>query len=333
MSTGLDVGTQFCVSAHTRDDGQIDYATQRNVYLALPVDDVSRAMLELSGSPMAEHDGKLLVFGDAALETASIRHLEVERPLQQGTINAANVDSALPMLAAVLKYVMPFPSVPGEDLVYTIPSQPVDSPNPVSFHKSAIDSLFAGPLKADWRVCAVLEGTALALGTLQKHSYTGIACSFGAGMVNTSFVVRGVPVFDFSIARGGDWIDATAARSVGEEASYIIQVKESDDYSLAQSPTGGVALAIVSAYNAFLDYWAATFAGVFREYQKRIPRLTEVPMVVAGGTSLAPGFLEAVKTRVGDCPVKIGTVEHADDPLRAVARGAYILAAQREKRR
>ena len=37
MSTGLDVGTQFCVSAHTRDDGQIDYATQRNVYLALPV--------------------------------------------------------------------------------------------------------------------------------------------------------------------------------------------------------------------------------------------------------------------------------------------------------
>lgn len=332
MAVGVDVGTQFCVSARRGPNQCPAYRLERNIYLRLPLDEVGEMM---TGTDMGIRDGNnFLLFGEKALQMASVRRMEVERPLCQGIINASNVDGAYPMLAAILKHIITPPTDVGEVLAYTVPSQPVDSPQTkVSFHEDVVRSMFDGPeapLKDSWTLAFIREASALAYATLEKHGYTGVAVSFGAGMANACLLYQGQRIFDFAIARGGDWIDMTAAQSVGDEASYIIQVKEQNEYDINGRGSNGQHMAIVSAYNAYLNYWTHYFKTIFVENTKRLVRLNNLPVVVAGGTSMAPGFIPALKARLADMPIQFTSIEAADDPLHAVARGAYRYAANKQ---
>ena len=53
-----------------------------------------------------------------------------------------------------------------------------------------------------------------------------------------------------------------------------------------------------------------------------------LPVVIAGGTSQAKGFVElfAKKLAENEFPLPIKEVKHANDPLHAVARGCLIAA-------
>ena len=69
--------------------------------------------------------------------------------------------------------------------------------------------------------------------------------------------------------------------------------------------------------------------------KKKLPNVTvEMPIVVAGGTSLAIGFVERLRELIKeDFPVPISEVKHAEDPLFAVCNGlhqAAKLSAQQE---
>ena len=62
--------------------------------------------------------------------------------------------------------------------------------------------------------------------------------------------------------------------------------------------------------------------------KKQLPNVTaEMPIVVAGGTSLVVGFVERLKELIADdFPVPISEVKHAEQPLFAVSNGLYQAA-------
>ena len=53
----------------------------------------------------------------------------------------------------------------------------------------------------------------------------------------------------------------------------------------------------------------------------------EMPIVIAGGTSLVLGFVERLKELIDDdFPVPISEIRHAEEPLFAVSNGLYEAA-------
>ncbi|SVD73650.1 uncharacterized protein METZ01_LOCUS426504, partial [marine metagenome] len=63
--------------------------------------------------------------------------------------------------------------------------------------------------------------------------------------------------------------------------------------------------------------------------KKKLPNVTmEMPVIVAGGTSLVEGFVERLKELIDDgFPIPISEVRHAKEPLFAVSNGLYSAAA------
>ena len=66
-----------------------------------------------------------------------------------------------------------------------------------------------------------------------------------------------------------------------------------------------------------------------RTPKKELPNVTmEMPIVIAGGTSLVVGFVERLRELIDDeFPIPISEIKHAQQPLFAVSNGLYQAAA------
>ena len=71
-------------------------------------------------------------------------------------------------------------------------------------------------------VQVINEGLALVYSELEDTNYTGIGISCGGGLCNVCLAYLSVPVLSFSIAKAGDFIDASAAAVTGERANRIL---------------------------------------------------------------------------------------------------------------
>jgi hypothetical protein len=142
-------------------------------------------------------------------------------------------------------------------------------------------------------------------------------------MVNIVYSFMGIPVFAFSLSRGGDWIDSHAANHSEETSNVITAIKEKADFSLGDETTG-IQRAICIYYESLLVYVVEQFKELYaRTPKKQLPNVTmEMPLVIAGGTSLMLGFVERLRELVSeDFPVPISEVKHAENPLFAVSNG------------
>ena len=152
--------------------------------------------------------------------------------------------------------------------------------------------------------------------------------SFGAGMCNIVYSFMGIPVFAFSLSRGGDWIDSHAARHTDETNNVITAIKEKADFSLYDS-TEGIQKAISIYYESLLSYVVEKFKELYENTpKKKLPNVTmEMPIIVGGGTSLVLGFVERLRELTKeDFPVPISEIRHAEEPLFAVSNGLYEAA-------
>ena len=138
----------------------------------------------------------------------------------------------------------------------------------------------------------------------------------------------GIPVFAFSLSRGGDWIDSHAAKHTDETHNVITSIKEKGDFSLYDS-TNGIQKAISIYYDALLTYVVEKFKELYANTpKKKLPNvMMELPIVIAGGTSLMQGFVERLRELTAeDFPVPISEIRHAEEPLFAVSNGLYEAA-------
>lgn len=330
MAKGLDVGTSFVVLA--QDSGsEVVYKDFRDAFYTIkPSSPVAQKMIEkgLQGKVFVKDaDGTFILLGQDAIEKAVERNDSAKRPMHRGVVSAKEKD-AKRVLAYILKEVAGQASEPGEKLVFCVPAQPVDQEDEdfdVGYHEDVVKTILG---ECGYSARAINEAEALCYSELENDDYTGVALSCGAGMINCCVMLNGEPTVMFSTTKSGDWVDRMAAVATAEPDSVVQAEKEHGDFTIGE-PTDNVILAAVSSYyERLIDYTTKQLAHAMTGH-KLLPKFKEpLPVVIAGGTSRAQGFVELFSAKLAEngFPLPVAVVRHANDPLHAVARGCLVAA-------
>jgi len=323
---GLDVGTNMIVSASMNEEGNSIYKKQRDSFLRItPKSKVNqksiRMALESRKANFIIDGNDFFVIGEDALIMANERNTDARRPMSKGVLSPKEKDS-LPMIKLIIK------SLIGDgkgdsDLVFSIPAEPADGAFDIFFHTEMMKSYMK---EMGFKATPITEAFAIAFSELLDDNLTGMCLSFGAGMINMAVCYEGDPVVQFSLTKGGDWIDQSVGKAVDERPS-IIQVEKEEGGIDLMNPEGKIQEAIAIYYNILVSYALDNIV-----YELDIAKLPsfreEIPIVVSGGLTLATGFVEKFKVGIESkkFPFKISDVRRAKDPMTAVANGALLAA-------
>jgi hypothetical protein len=325
---GLDIGTMNLVSARTTVGGQTQIKSVRDAFLDLPAD--AEKMLRLSKTPYMIKGDELILLGGTAIEMANIMNREVRRPLHKGLISNTETD-ALEILSVLIESIVGKPLEDNEVCYYSIPANPLDDPGKSNTYHSGIFERILSELGYD--PYPSNEALAIIYSNCKDTTFSGIGISFGAGMVNISASYQTQPILplQFSLARGGDYIDEMAAQARGSTASRMTVLKESPDFSML-NPQGSDQEALAIFYRDLITYSLTNISKQFKAAGSSVSFPNPVPLIVSGGTSQAKGFLETFqeifdkkKARLG---LPISEIRAATDPLNAVAQGLVVQAIQ-----
>jgi hypothetical protein len=324
---GIDLGTMNLVSARQTGDGsQVETKRIRDVFIDLDIE--SKKTLRLSKVDYVERDGNLVVLGDAALNMANLFKREVRRPLCHGVISAAELD-AQQILSLLIENVLGPPVSPNEHCFFSIPAEPIDDvEQDIIYHTEVFRKILT---ELGYTPHPMNEAMAIIYSQCMKENFSGLAASFGSGMMNIALSYQTIKGLDFGLARCGDWVDIHAAKATGSTASRMCAVKEKG-VDLA-SPKNREEEAIALYIRALIKYCLDNIAVQFKKVQSSIDLPDPVPFVISGGTIKAKGFIEvfteefeAIKKR--GFPIQISEVRAAKDPMTAVAEGLLVLAME-----
>ena len=331
MPVGLDVGTSFLITAKESTDG-ITYTEFRDAFHRIkPATPFAGKMIEkgLQNMPwFKDEDGSYVVVGQDAINKAIERNQSALRPLFRGVISPREPD-ARRVLKYILYQLVGSPDTIGDNLIYSVPAEPVDQSDEdfnTGFHEDVLKKDLG---ELGWNAQPLNEAEAICYSELENEEYTGICMSFGAGMVNVCVMSSGEPVVKFSTTKSGDWIDRMAAQSTGQPDSVVQVEKEHSDFTIGEENNSPILSAVSSYYLRLIDYTVQHLAHGLKN-SSHLPKFTTaIPVVVSGGTSRAKGFISAFESRLSreDFPVMISEVRSAKDPLRAVARGCMLAAS------
>jgi hypothetical protein len=330
MAKGLDVGTSFIVLAQDTENG-VAYKDFRDAfYVIKPTTPVATKMIEkgLQGKVFVkDEDGSFILLGQDAIEKAVERNDSAKRPMYRGVVSPKEKD-AKRVLAYILKEVAGQASEPGEKLVFCVPAQPVDQPDEdfdVGYHEDIIKMVLG---EVGYSARAINEAEALCYSELEDDDYTGVALSCGAGMVNCCVMLNGEPTVMFSTTKSGDWVDRMAAVATAEPDSVVQAEKEHGEFTIGEPSDNPILAAVSSYYERLIDYTTKQLAAAMTGH-KLLPKFKNpLPVVIAGGTSRAGGFIELFSAKLveNNFPLPVSVVRHAGDPLHAVARGCLVAA-------
>jgi Ethanolamine utilization protein EutJ (predicted chaperonin) len=173
------------------------------------------------------------------------------------------------------------------------------------------------------------EALALVYAELGSKNWTGLAASFGAGMVNVCYAIYGAPIFSFSIVNSGDWIDKMASKAIGEDTTtYVNREKMHADLTV-ENPETLVQRAIKTQYEIMIQHTVSGIKKGIEEMGNKARSEQPIDMVIAGGTSMPKGFdqlFRKILEQANITSMKIGEVIRPADPLFSVARGCLIAA-------
>ncbi|HVL47257.1 MAG TPA: hypothetical protein VM889_01730 [Candidatus Thermoplasmatota archaeon] len=325
MPKGLDIGTMNIVSAKPKD-GQIDLTKQRNLFVEVEYSDIAEKMLSRSNVLYIKNGKKVYIVGEDALNFANIFNKETRRPMNAGILSRKEKD-AIPMIRLIVERVVGAPHKKGEHVYFTCPAKPVDAPIDTLYHQKTLEAILHN---MGYNAHAINEGMAVVYSELADSSFTGLGVSFGAGMTNACLSYYAVPVTQFSVARGGDWIDNSVAQATGTPVDRVTAAKERDFRLDASSHLGELQGALAVYYDNLLEY---VVRGLERQTRDaKVQEDLEIPCVITGGTAAPKGFRQAfeAKLREADLPFRVKSVSEARHPLYSVARGALV-AAQAEE--
>ena len=342
MAKGLDVGTSFIVMAFEPSkkaaaaageavSDVVKYKDFRDAFYSIkPTTPVATKMIEkgLQGKVFVKDaDGTFIILGQDAIEKAVERNDSAKRPMHRGVVSSKEKE-AKRVLAYILKEVVGQASEPHEKLVFCVPAQPVDQEDEdfdVGYHEDVVRTILA---ECGYMARAINEAEALCYSELENDDYTGVALSCGAGMVNCCVMLNGEPTVMFSTTKSGDWVDRMTAVATGEPDSVVQAEKEHGDFAIGQQNSNAILSAVSSYYERLIDYTTKTLAAAMTNH-KALPKFKNpLPVVIAGGTSRAQGFVPLFKKKLEEngFPLPVSEVRHANDPLHAVARGCLIAA-------
>jgi len=324
LGVGLDCGTMNIVSARRTPKG-IETRRMRDSFLDLPTN--AKKMLKLSGVNYIERGDEVLVLGDAALEMASMFGQEPRRPLAAGLLAAGEID-ALEVLGLLIKHVLGEPAEKGEVCCFSVPAAPVDAPDrDIIYHQGVLERIVT---ECGYVAIPSNEAMAIIYAETAKDGFSGLSFSYGSGMTNCALAINTIEGLSFSVARGGDWIDAGAAKAVGSTQARMCSLKEKGIDLL--KPKGREEEALALYYKNLIEYGLDHVAAQFARVKGQFALPKAIPLVISGGTSLAGGFKEffeqVFERKRKRFPIEISEVRHSKEPLNAVAQGLLLQAMQ-----
>ncbi len=322
---GLDVGTMNLVSARMNGAGRVSTTRIRDAFIDL--DPEVKKTLRMSKVSYVEEDGRLLVLGDSALTMANLFKTEVRRPLSRGVISAGELD-AQRVLSLLVYNVLKDPVVEGEHCYYSVPASPIDDlSQDVLYHQEVFRKIIS---EHGYTAHPLNEAMAIIYSQCAAEQFSGLAISFGSGMANIALAYQTVCGLSFSLARGGDYIDAYAAKAMGTTASRMCTLKEKGVDLL--KPAGREEEAIAMYVRHLIRYCLENTAAQFRHSQNSLTLPGPIPFVLSGGTTKAGNFqqvfeeeFDTIKKR--GFPIPISEIRMASDPMTAVAEGLLVLAS------
>jgi hypothetical protein len=256
---------------------------------------------------------------------------DTRRPLSKGVISPTEKE-ALPIIELLIKSVVGEPTYKGEIVYFSVPGEPLDAEFNVLYHIKMVE----GFLKTlGYAPKPINEAHAIILSELADEDFTGIGLSFGGGMVNVCLSFMSVPIFKFSVAKSGDWIDQQVAMAVDETASRVSAIKESSLDLSKEGDLSKIESALSIYYNHLIEY---VIENIKQEFAKarRLPKIANpISIILSGGTSLPKGFSGRFKQILDrlKLPIPVGSVRMASQPLRSVAKGALVAASADESKK
>jgi hypothetical protein len=325
LGRGLDIGTMNLVASKETEQG-IEYTRMRDAFVAVPLK--AKKMMKLSDVDYIEMGDHLLIVGDNALEMSVFLGdgFPLRRPLQDGLIAPGELDS-VDVLTFMLKQILGEPQQPGEYCYYSIPANPIDVQRDTVYHEGVFHRILT---QLGYTAVSGNEAEAIVFAEGVNDGFSGIGISFGSGMTNIALVLKAMGCMEFSVARGGDWIDRGAAVSLGLSQPNMTELKESGLDLM--NPVGREQEALAFYYKKLITYAIDNIAKQFMLSGNSFGLNQELPIIVSGGTSKAKNFLEFFKqvfeTKRKRFPIKISEIRHASDPLNAVSKGLLVQARQ-----
>lgn len=323
LGKGLDVGTANLVCAMGSDDGRLVLRRERNAFLDVKADPFTRSLLNDQKVSYAIYKNLFLVLGQAAFEFANIVGREVRRTMHEGLISSKDVE-ALPVFKLLVEKVLGAPRQENEPLCFSVPAAPVDSTMNIEYHKAILTSMLN---RFGYRAFPIDEGLAVIYADLADDGFTGIGASFGGGMVNVCLAYRSIPALSFSVTRSGDWIDQCAAQCLGIKATKANLLRERGVN--LEAPKNREEEAITIFYRNLIRYVGETIRDYLVASDRSLEFPAAVPLVCAGGTTLAPGFSQVLREEFEklNLPVPIKEVRIAKNPLDSTAQGCLVAAS------
>ena len=321
---GLDIGTSRIVAA-SRKDGEERFESQLNAFVTIPWSKITEDSMKREGVPHAVANSEITIFGNESAKIADLLGSEVRRPMTRGLLNAGE-PARLDHLNEIIRSTLPAGNEwKSARLCFSVPAPPGGQQEMLTHHEATVRQTLAQLGFNDVRT--VNEGVAVIYSELEDSNYTGIGVSFGGGLCNVALAYLSVPVLCFSLPKGGDFIDTSAAAVTGEMANRIRIVKEESFHC-----NGRFADKVLQALGVYYDDVIQSIVQGVKaalDGSGNVPKFRrEVPIVLSGGGVLPEGFQARFEEsiRAAALPLEISEVRLARSPLETTARGALISA-------
>ncbi|MBF0253404.1 MAG: hypothetical protein HQL29_06275 [Candidatus Omnitrophica bacterium] len=242
--------------------------------------------------------------------------------MHKGILNPAEAES-IPIIKMIIQYLLWEPRKKNEVCCFSVPADPIDREQDTIYHRGVIESILK---ETGFTPLIIDEAYAVVLSEMEDVDFTGIGVSCGGGMVNVCLAFKSVPVMSFSITRGGDWIDQSAASALNMAVTRVTTIKERGID--LKKPQGREAEAIAIFYRNYIRYFLEKMSQVFGQSSDKPDFADPVDIVFAGGSSLVEGFIDVVKeeAKTINLGIPVGKIRRANEPFTSVARGCLFNA-------
>ena len=319
---GLDIGTSRIVAAFPKEDNQFEFRSELNCFVSFPASKLTESVLKREKIPHTVGATDIVVHGNESVRFADLLQIETRRPMNRGHINPAEPES-LNVIREIVASLLGSPGG-GRQVCFSIPAAPAGAQDSLTYHEASVRQVLT---EMGYQARPINEGLAVIYAELEASNYTGVGISCGGGLCNVCLAYLAVPVLNFSLAKAGDYIDASAASVTGERANSIRMLKE-HDFHLNGASADKIQQALTVYYDDMIQTLISGLKDAFAAARATSKLGRPVPLVLSGGTVVPQGFRERFETSLADSglALPISEVLVAENPLHSTAKGALISA-------
>ena len=327
INLGLDVGTMNLVCAGANKSGKIDISTLRNVFLT--VDKTHMEEMDLSKISHVRIDDSLFILSNDAYNFANIFGHNISRSMQRGMISPEDINATDVLAVMIQELIAPKKGEKPGKCVYSVPGDPINSRSNILYHQNILSRIIS---ELGFEAEPLNEAVAIVYAECADTDFSGISMSFGAGLTNVAVVYKTIPVMEFALTRGGDWIDDNVAMAVGTIPNRVVAIKEKDfdinRFDAGRKKERKVREALGYYYTSLINHVVTSSLNELEKRDLDLGFPDSIPLIISGGTSLAGGFLNLIRQQVErvNWPLDLSEIRYAGDPLSCVSQGCLIKA-------